>query len=137
MAAGATTMRGCIRGEYPGGPLELRAPQIFCPVCSQWPTIRDRNETGAELFPVWAGKNVLADLCAVAQQRGWDRTEKSGAHSFRRGAARAILSAGGSSAEPLKAGHSHSSAYQLYLDMGQEEYQGVAAILITASDVEV
>ena len=59
-----------------------------------------------------------------------------GAHPFRRGAARAILSVGGTFAQLLEAGQWHSSAYQLYIDLGREGPQAVADIRIEASDVE-
>ena len=69
-------------------------------------------------------------------QQNSDRAEKLGAHAFRKGAARAILGAGGSFAQPLRADQWHSSAYQLYLDLGREESQAAADGLIEPSDVE-
>ena len=54
----------------------------------------------------------------------------------RRGAARAILEAGGSFAQLLRAGQWHSSAFRLYLDLGVEEKKAMAAVLIEASDDE-
>ena len=81
----------------------------------------------------WA--RVLSELRALAREHGWGRAEL-GTHVSRRGAARAILSAGGSFAQLLKAGQRRSAAYQLYLDLGRQESQAAADILFEASDVE-
>ena len=137
MAAGATMVRCCICADYPADSLELHVPQLFCPVCSLWPAIRASVATGGELFPAWSGKRVLSELRAFAGSRQWDRAGRLGTHAFRRGAARAILKAGGSFAQLLRAGQWHSSAYKLYLDLGREESQAVAEVLIEASDGEV
>ena len=59
-----------------------------------------------------------------------------GPPSTRRGAARAILGAGGSFARLLRAGQWHSSAYGLYLDLAFEETKAMASTLIVASDDE-
>ena len=57
-----------------------------------------------------------------------------GTHFFRRGAARAILEAGGSLPQFLRSGQCRSSGYQLYLGLGREESMVVASILIEATD---
>ena len=54
-------------------------------------------------------------------------------HTFRRGAARAILEAGVFS-QLLRSGRWHSSAYELYVDLGREETRAGASLLIEASD---
>ena len=48
---------------------------------------------------------------------GWENTDRPGTHSSRRGAARTILEAGGSFAQPLKAGNRHSAKYRHYAAM--------------------
>ena len=70
----------------------------------------------------------------MARQFGWEKAEKLGTHSLRRGAAGAILAAGGTSAQLLKAGQWHSSAYRLYLDMGGGGAKAMASVLIEDSD---
>ena len=112
MAARATIARGCIRGECPQGSLELHVPQHFFQACSLWPAIRARTDAGAELFPGWAGKKVLAELRAFLRRHGWDNAERLGTLSVLQGAARAILSAGGTFAQLLNAGQRRFSAYQ-------------------------
>ena len=62
---------------------------------------------------------------------------KLGTRSVRRGAARAILVAGGSFSQLLRAGQWHSSAYKLYLDMGRDGATAVSAFLADASDDEL
>ena len=77
---------------------------------------------------------VLTELRSVGRAGGWPQAEKLGTHSIRRGAARAILEAGGSFAQLLRAGQWHSSAYKVYLDMGREETSAVTSLLADASD---
>ena len=88
------------------------------------------------LFPGISGPGFTDRLRTMARQLGWGRSEKLGSHSIRRGAARAILEAGGSFAQLLRAGQWHSSACRLYLDLGVEEKKAMAAVLIEASDDE-
>ena len=59
-----------------------------------------------------------------------------GARAFRRGAARAILGAGGSFSQLPRTEQWRSSAYQLYLDLGHEESRAMASITVDASDGE-
>ena len=51
-------------------------------------------------------------LGSAARQCGWAMPERFGTHSIRREAARAMLEAGGSFAQLLKAGRWHSSAFR-------------------------
>ena len=91
---------------------------------------------GADLHPAWGRGEVLTDTRAFACQRELDRAERFGTNSSCRGAAGSTLSAGGTSAQLLEAGQWRSSAYRLYLDLGREESQEAAAILIEVPDVE-
>ena len=136
MAAGSRLIRACICDEYASDSLELHIPQLLCPVCQLWPAIRQRAPVGGALFEGWTGKRVLSELRFFAEGRGWPRANKLGTHSFRRGAARAILEAGGSFSQLLRSGQWHSSAYQLYLDLGHEEATAMASVLVEASDDE-
>ena len=70
----------------------------------------------------------------MARQFGWEKAKKLGTRSIRRGAARAILAAGGTFAQLLKAGQWHSSAYRLNLDMEGEEAKSMPSVLIDDSD---
>ena len=117
--------------------LELEAPQLSCPVCQVWPAICRLAQVGRPTLPAWTGRSVLAELRPAARLGGWVQAMKLGAHSVRRGAARAILEAGGSFSQLLRAGQWHSSAYKLYLDMGREETTAVSALLADASDDEL
>ena len=136
MASGSRLVRACICDEYASDSLELRIPQLLCPVCQLWPAIRQRAPVGGALFEGWAGKRVLSELRYFAAGRERARAAKLGTHSFRRGAARAILEAGGSFSQLLRSGQWHSSAYQLYLDLGHEEATAMASVLVENSDDE-
>ena len=90
--------------------------------------------TGEKLFPNITGSTFVSSLRCMARQLGREKSERLGAHSIRRGAARAILDAGGTFAQLLKAGQWHSSAYRLYLDLGGEEAKAMASVLIEDSE---
>ena len=98
--------------------------------------IRRRVRTGDKLSPGVSGPGFADRSRSLDRRLGWDRAERLGPHSIRRGAARAILEAGGSFAQLLKAGQWHSSAFRLYLDIGVEETKAMAAATIEASDDE-
>ena len=136
MATGSRLVRACICEEYSLDSLELHIPQLLCPVCQLWPAIRQQAPVGGALFEGWTGKRVLAELRYFAEGREWPRANRLGTHSFRRGAARAILEAGGSFAQLLRPGQWHSSAYQLYRDLGHEEATAMASVLAEGSDDE-
>ena len=110
------------------GALELHVPQLLCRVCQLWQAIRQRASVGDPPFPGWAGKKVLTELRAFAGARNCSRGDKLGTRIFGRAAARAIMEVGGSS------GQWHSLAYQLYLDLGHEEANATASVLVEGSD---
>ena len=128
--------RACVCVDYVRGSLELHIPKHLRQARQLWPAIRQRAALGEPLFPGWAGKRVMSELRAFAEARNWPRSEKLGTRSLRRGAARAILEAGGSFSQLLRSGQWHSSAYQLYLDLGHEEATAMASALVEASDDE-
>ena len=136
MAAGSRLVRACICDEYTRDSLELHIPQLLCPVCQLWTAIRQKTPVGEPLFPGWNGKRVLSELRDFAAGREWPRGGKLGTHSFRRGDARAILEAGVSFSQLLRSGQWHSSAYQLYLDLGREKASAMASALAEGSDDE-
>ena len=136
MASGSRLVRACICDEYASDSLELRIPQLLCPVCQLWPAIRQRAPAGGALFEGWNGKRVLSDLRDFAAGREWPRAAKLGTNSVRRGAARAMLEAGGSFPQLLRSGQWRSSAYQLFLDLGHEEASAMASVLVEGSDDE-
>ena len=137
MAAGSRMVRVCVCEEYAQGSLELHVPQLYCPLCHLWPAICRIAAIGQPFCPTWTGELVLAELRSLARAGGWAQASNLGTHSVRRGAARAILEAGGSFPQLLGAGQWHSSAYKLYLDMGREETTAVSSLLADASDDEV
>ena len=116
--------------------LELHIPQLLCPVCQLWQTVRLLAAVGEPLFPGWAGRKVLPEFGALAGTRNWPRNDKLGTHSFRGGAARASREAKGSFSQLLRSGRWHSSAYQLYLDLSQKEAAAMASVLAGGSDDE-
>ena len=136
MASGSRLVRACICDEYTRDSLELHIPQLLCPARQLWTAIRQKTPVGEPLFPGWNGKRVLSELRDFAAGREWPRGGKLGTLSFRRGAARAILEAGGSFSQLLRSGQWHSSAYQLYLDLGHEEASAMASVLAEGSDDE-
>ena len=83
----------------------------------------------------FSGPGFTDELGSKARCCGWERAGRLGPHKTRRGAARAILDAGGSFAKLLRAGHWHSSAYRAHLDIGIGETKSMALILIEAADV--
>ena len=105
-------------------------------VCRLWPTTRQLAATGGQLSPGWTGAEVLTEFRAFGEVKEWRGAGRLGAHSFRRGSALAILKAGGSSSQLLRAGQCRSSAYQLYSDLSSEESRAAASILVEASDDE-
>ena len=128
--AGYRIVRSCTCENFQSDPLELRVPQIFCKVCSLWPAIT--------ASPFWARGKVLAAISDLTRMQGWRDPNKLGAQSFRKGATRAITQAGDSfSLSLLRPGQWHSSANRRYLDLGREEAQVMASILIEASDDEI
>ena len=108
-------------------------PQLFCPAHSFWGSVRRRVRPGEKLSPGLTGPSFDGKLRSEARQFGWERPERFETHSIRRGAARAMLGAGGSFAQLLKAGHWHSSAYRLYLDLGVGGAKAMASVLMEAS----
>ena len=136
MAAGSRLVRACICDEYARDSLELHVPQLLCPACQLWAAIMQRAPVGGLLFPGRNGKRALSELRDFAAGREWPRGGKLGTHSFRMGAARAILEAGGSFPRLLRSGQWRSSAYELYLDLGHEEAGALASALVEGSDDE-
>ena len=98
--------------------------------------LQTRTSRTARL-PRVGGESVLTELRSAAHLGGWAQATKLGTHSVRRGAARAILEAGGSFSQLLRAGQWHSTAYKLYLDMGREETTAASPLLGRASDDEL
>ena len=137
MATGSRMVRVCVCEDYAQGYLELHAPQLYCPVRHLRPAICRIAAIGQPLSPKRKGKLVLTELRSLARAGGWAQASKLGTHSVRRGAARAILEAGGSFSQLLRAGQWRSLAYKLCLDMGREETTAVSSLLTDASDDEV
>ena len=103
MAGAARIVRQCICERYPAGSLKIHLPQLYCPACVLWEVIRRRARTGGKLLPGAPRPGFADRLRSLARRLGWERAERLGLHIARRGATRAILEAGGSSAQLLKA----------------------------------
>ena len=113
--------------------LKLHMSRLFCPARSLWPAITQKVATGEPLFAGWAARRVLQGLRVLPSTRIGPR---EGAWLPTRsvwGAARAILEAGVFSSQLLRSGQWHSSAYELYVDLGREETRAGASLLIEAS----
>ena len=136
MAAGSRLTRQGIFTDDPPDSLDLHIPQLPRPACHLWPAIRQMVSAGVPLFPTLSGEKVLSELRTFAGSKNWPRSAKLGAHSFRRGAARAVLEAGGPFSQLLRSGQRHSSAYRLYLDLRHEEADAMASALVEGSDDE-
>ena len=76
---------------------------------------------------------VLTEFREFGEPKEWHGAGRLGTHSFRRGAARAILEAGVPFSQLLRSGQWRSSAYQLYLALGHEESRAMASIMVEAS----
>ena len=134
MAGGSVLERVRICEDYAPEALELHVPQLSCPVCQLWPAVRELASAGEPVFSGWRGKNVLTELRGFADLRGWHGGSRLGTHSSRRSAARAIFGAGGSISQPRRSRQWHSSAHQLHLDLGREEFGAMASIMVEASE---
>ena len=133
MAGGSKLVRVCICEHYDQDTLELHVPQLFCPVCQLWPAIRRLAATGEQLAPWRTGKKVLTDLRAFGESREWRKAGRLGTQSFRRGAAWAVLEAGGFFSQLLRAGRWRSSAYQLFLGRRLDLVRGIGRRMTRSS----
>ena len=104
MASGSILKRSwCREGQNPDDE-DLHIPQLFCPVCSIWPVVRDRVVAGELIFPSIQTCNLIRHLRERGASLKWPPTDKLSTNSLRRGAARALISAGGTYAQLLRAG---------------------------------
>ena len=128
----------CCEGRNPGDE-DLHAPQLLCPVCSIWPIVRDRVDVGELMFPFFQSRNLTRHLrergarCSLLTPH-WPAAHKLGTHSFRRGAARALMPGGGSDAQLLRAGQWRGHAVRLYFDIGEDERRALTDILVEDSE---
>ena len=89
---------------------------------------------GDLIFPSFQSVNLIRHLRSRGTQLRWPAAEKLGTHSLRRGAARALVAAGGTFAQLLRAGQWRGNAVRLYLDLGEDERRAMTDILIEGSD---
>ena len=96
MASGSICKRPrCCEGRNPDGE-DLHIPQHLCPACSIRPVVRDRVVIGELISPSFQSYNLIRHLGERGARLHWPTAYILGAHSFRRSAARASMSAGGS-----------------------------------------
>ena len=86
-------------GISPTGKPEILAPQLFWPVRSLREQVRRRARAGDRLFPTLAGSRFTDRLRSTVRRFGKEAADRLGTHSVTRGAAGAILAAGGSFAQ--------------------------------------
>ena len=136
MASGSILKRSCCcEGRDPAGE-DLHVPQFLRPVCSICPVVRDRVLVGELVVPSLKSRNLIRHLRGRGASLNWPAAEKLGAHLFRRGAARALISARGTYAQLLRARQWRGDAVRFYLDLGEDERRAMAGILIEGSEDE-
>ena len=135
-SAASRVARAFFCEDYAADPLELHAPQLSCPACRAWPAITRVARAGGGLSPEMAARKLLGEPRSFANARGWGNSESAGAHFLRRGAARAILAAGGSVSHVLRSRRRRSSAFRLYSGLVREEAPAATSVLIEASEDE-
>ena len=134
MASGSVLKRSrCCEGRNPDGE-DLHIPQLLCPVCPIWPVVRDRVVVGWLIFP--SSHVTSGHLGGRGARLHCLTAEKLCTHSFRRGAARELMSAGGTYAELLRAGQWRGNAARFYLGLGENELRALTDIPIEGSDDE-
>ena len=122
-----------IREDIAWEAMELHVPQLFCQACLLWLARTQFARAGERLFPNWTARSVLNELRRFARAKAWRNADKLGTRPLRKGAARAFLGAGGSFSRLLRSDNGVFAAFQPYLDMGREEKQAVASVLLDAS----
>ena len=92
-------------------------PRSICPVHVIWPwVVRNTNE-GSPIFKADIANSAQIWLRVALEARNVPEHARFTLHSLRRGAARALVAAGGSLSAILKAGSWKSSAFLNYLDV--------------------
>ena len=130
MAAGARSVRGCIREECPADSLNVHIPQLSCLVCSprhpgRRPPLSNVERRGSPNGCPGIRPDVRLGRFGQIARRGKLRTR-----AIRRGATRTITQAGGSFTQILKAGRWYPSADKLFLVLGQVGARATASLLI-------
>ena len=97
---------------------------------------RDWAVVGEPIFPSFQSRNLLRRLREGGARLNWPLADKLGTHSFRRGAARALMSAVGTWLQLRRAGQLRGNAVRLYLDLGEDERRSMTYILIEGSEDE-
>ena len=136
MASGAFLRRSsCCGARDPVGE-DFHMPKLLCPAFSVRPVVRGRVVVGELMFPFAQLPNIIRRLRSWGAILNWPAADKPGEHSTRRVAARALMSAGGTFAQLLRAGKRHGNAVRSYLDLGEDERRATTDILIEDSDGE-
>ena len=105
MAFGAISTRACCCERYDprGGELHISRP--VRPECLIWPIVRECVRAGDLTVRSHLGPNLIRRLRLVGAPLAWPGAGMLGAHSFLRGAARALVSARGTFAQLPRASH--------------------------------
>ena len=98
--------------------------------------VRRGGLVGEKMFPGITRPSFMDTPRRAARESGWEMADRLGTRSIRRGAAGAILEAGGSPAQLLGAGQGLSSANRFLLDFVVGATQATASILFEAPDIE-
>ena len=110
-------------------------PKLLCPVCSIWPIFRERVVVGQLISRSSQPSNFIRHLTSGGASINWPAADRFGTHS-RRGAAWALVSAGGTFDQLFRAGQWRGNAVRAKLDRDEDERRAMTDILIGGSDVE-
>ena len=136
MSSGAILSRGCCCESYAPNGDGAHIPQLLCPTCPIWPTVRARVTVGELVFPSLQSSNLVRMMRSIRESLHRSNADKLRTHSIRRVAARALMSAGGTFRQLLRADQWRGCAVRAYLDLDEEENRATMDILIEGADYE-
>ena len=136
MASGSILKRPLCCERHDPASEDLHIPQLLCPVRPIWPAVRDRMVAGQPIFPALQSRNLFRHRRERGASLNWPAANKLGTQSFRRGVARALISAGGAYARLLRPGQWRGNAVKFYLDLGEDERRAMTDIFFEGSGDE-
>ena len=123
----------CVKGSD----VSMYVPSILCPVHVLLPWLQRNVEPGEKVFSANISKEAAQWLRIALEARDVPRAREYGLHSLRRGAANALVVAGGDLATLLRAGGWRSSAFRAYLDLVGLEKKVLAASIQALVDLDI
>ena len=126
MAPGAILTRFCCCGGHDPQGKDLRVPQLLCLVCSVWPIVRERVVVGEPIG--YQLPNLTWLLGSIGARFNWPAADELGTHPLRFVAARALMTAGGTFAQLLRAGQWRRNAARFSPNVSEGERRPAADI---------